>query len=607
MHAREVKTSNWRPVIVCSQECSPGEQMDTARAYYQLGLGDRAFPLIKGVLRCMVNLTTVGGLVIRDRIGEKPSRSWSNGDIDHCDTLGPSLQCIAEGLFGVRPHMGQRLVEIQPGFPSAWDHARIELRDIAYSFRRQGSTDTFSVTTSRPTVKSLRLALRGDGAAVKIDGRPVAMPRLVPGICHPFLEVESAEGAAAEFSVTHGAEPLPALAHAPVAARGQAFDVACRGGTMVELKDPQEIFAGAKIEGGRFSATVVGSLGHHTAFLRVKGRAVEFWLPVDIEVRQAMEVVDVKLSGDARALSFAVRNNAGEAKDLLGTVRCAGKTLPVSARIAPGGTSPTFSLPLEGTHRLVPGLNPLALSGAQGVVFETRADCWDLLRRAPGRKAGLRFEPVDISAHFNDNLALLHAHQYVSPRSPYCSLEIATDLFREWCSAGSKPCGELDLGILKEAVAKTGGLLVTAPGIPFRAAAEGKNTVFVSQWNNFPKQVSIPVGRPAGHAYLLMASVTNSMQSGLVNGRVVFHLAGGAKETLELVNPTNLSWCVTHYPNRYGPLYLVEPAVRLGEHVYGTVYSVPLDEGRRIESVALEAVCNESVIGLMGLTLLPPE
>jgi len=145
--------------------------MDTARAYYKLGLNDRAFPLVKAILRCMVNLTAVGGLVIRDINAEQPRRSWANGDVDHCDTLGPSLQCIAEGLFGIHPRMAQELVEIQPGFPSGWDHAQIKLRDIAYSFRRQGNTDTFSVTTSKPTVKRLRLPMRGDGATVKVDGQ----------------------------------------------------------------------------------------------------------------------------------------------------------------------------------------------------------------------------------------------------------------------------------------------------------------------------------------------------------------------------------------------------------------------------------------------------
>ena len=113
------------------------------------------------------------------------------------------------------------------------------------------------------------------------------------------------------------------------------------------------------------------------------------------------------------------------------------------------------------------------------------------------------------------------------------------------------------------------------------------------------------MARAADHAYLLMASATNPMQSGVVNGRVVFHLAGAAKETLELVNPQNLSWCMTQIPDLYGPLNLVQPTVRLGEHVHATLYSVPLPAGSRIESITLEAVCNESVIGLLGLTLIP--
>ena len=117
MQAREVKSSNWHPLVVSCQECSPGEQMDTARAYYKLGLNDRAFPLVKAILRCMVNLTAVGGLVIRDIDAEQPRRSWANADVDHCDTIGPSLQCIAEGLFGIHPRMSRETGGNSARFP----------------------------------------------------------------------------------------------------------------------------------------------------------------------------------------------------------------------------------------------------------------------------------------------------------------------------------------------------------------------------------------------------------------------------------------------------------------------------------------------------------
>jgi len=251
MNAREIKSSNWRPIICTVRECSPGEMMDTARAYYRLGYGDRAFPLVKAVLRCMVNLTTVGGLVIQDRNGEQPGRSWGNYNIDHCDTLGSSLQCLAEGLFGIHPHMPEKLLEIQPGFPSDWDHAQIELHDFGYSFRRQGDTDTYRVTSSRPTKKLLRLVMRGDGVEkATVNGKP-AQPRFVAGIGHAFVEMDAPEGLAAEFVVVHSDKRLPRTLCVVPVARGEECTVICNDGEIVDWSDPQGIFERSQITGER--------------------------------------------------------------------------------------------------------------------------------------------------------------------------------------------------------------------------------------------------------------------------------------------------------------------------------------------------------------------
>ncbi len=606
MRAREVKSSNWRPIILTVFECSPGELMDTARCYQRLGYGDRAFPLLKSVLRCMVNLTTPGGLVIRDRNGETWARSWGTGDVDHCDTLGPSLQCLAEGLFGLRPRMAEDRLEIQPSFPSDWDHARIELRDVEYSFTREGQTDTFTVQTTRPTTKRLRLVMRGDGATASVNGQAVAAAHIVPGIGHAFIEVEAPQGTEARFSVSHSTRPLPEVAYPPVAASGMAFTVTCHNGAITEVKDPQGVFGAGTVGAAGFTAPVTGALGHHTAFVHVKGAAVDFWQPVDIEVREPLELAALQLSGDAHSLAFALQSNAAEPRTVQATVSCAGQQATVAATLAPHSAGAGQTLALPAAAGLVPGSNPVVLSLDGKPAARTHIECWDLLRRDPARKAALQFEPVDISPHFNEDLALVHTREFVSPRSPYCSLEPGIDLFREWCSAASKPCGPLDLGVLKAAVARGNGVLATEPGVPFRSSADGKNIVFVSQWDNYPRRVSIPVGRAARHVYLLMASVTNPMQSGVVNGRVVLALGGGRQQVLELVNPRNLSWFCTSYPNRYGPLFLVQPTVKLGESAYATIYSMPLAGTAEVTSLTVEAVCNESVIGLMGVTLLAP-
>ena len=97
-------------------------------------------------------------------------------------------------------------------------------------------------------------------------------------VCHPAR-------------MTHASLPLPALRHPPVGARGRPFNFVCANGSIVELKDPQGVFAGARIEDGRLAVTVVGGPGHHTAFVRLHGRATEFWQPVDLEIRDPIEML----------------------------------------------------------------------------------------------------------------------------------------------------------------------------------------------------------------------------------------------------------------------------------------------------------------------------
>ena len=383
MKAREVKSSNWRPIILSCYECSPGELMDTARCYYRLGYNDRAFPLVKAVLRCMVNLSTVGGLVIRDRNGGQFLRSWGNYDIDHADTLGSSLQCLAEGLFGIHPHMREKTIDVQPGFPADWNHAQIELRDISYTFRRQGNTETYRVTSSRPTTKRLRVLLRGDGVTALVDGQPVAKPTLVSGIGHAFVVLESPESLTSEFSVTYDDRPLPKIDHPPVVAQQNTFAVVCSNGKVAELKDPQGIFASPRMEDGRFQARVVGGLGHHTAFLRVACRTIDIWFPVDVEIRPALEIVNARLAADATALSLEIRNNAQQAVQFDGKVQFGGQSLPVSTQIGPSACSQSLSLKLPQSARIVPGLNRLSLTARGGEDFETTLECWDLLTPAP--------------------------------------------------------------------------------------------------------------------------------------------------------------------------------------------------------------------------------
>jgi hypothetical protein len=89
---------------------------------------------------------------------------------------------------------------------------------------------------------------------------------------------------------------------------------------------------------------------------------------------------------------------------------------------------------------------------------------------------------------------------------------------------------------------RSGGRIVLPQGIPFQTpgtTGDAKNIAFVSQWDNYPREIAVPLAGKAAHVYLLMAGSTHSMQSRFDNGEVIVTYADGSTERLALHNPTN--------------------------------------------------------------------
>ena len=83
------------------------------------------------------------------------------------------------------------------------------------------------------------------------------------------------------------------------------------------------------------------------------------------------------------------------------------------------------------------------------------------------------------------------------------------------------------------------GHIKTPQNVPFRQLAENKNIGFTSLWDNWPRSVSVPVGKQAEAVWLLVCGSTNPMQTHIANAEVRFQYADGQTEKLELVPPLN--------------------------------------------------------------------
>lgn len=233
-------------------------------------------------------------------------------------------------------------------------------------------------------------------------------------------------------------------------------------------------------------------------------------------------------------------------------------------------------------------------------------------------------ETIDISSLFNAAVTDIFKNEYLSPRSPYTTLQIPKQGIGEWCHP-QLTANIDDSGLRK--LAKE-GLLKIDLGFAFRTPAIGRNIAFTSLWDNYPDSIKIPVSGKAQRAYLLMAGSTNHMQCHIANGVVTAHYTDGTMDQMELINPEN--WCPIEQDfyedgkafrlNRPRPYRLhlksgmvsnqLDKVLKI-KGVYGreidggaaTLLDMPLNAKKELSYLSLETLSNDVVIGLMGVTL----
>lgn len=231
---------------------------------------------------------------------------------------------------------------------------------------------------------------------------------------------------------------------------------------------------------------------------------------------------------------------------------------------------------------------------------------------------------IDFDRKLNASVTDIYRNEYLSPRSPYTTLQLPTQGIGEWCHP--LLTATIDDSGLRNLIRND--TFRTSLGIPFRLKASGNNILFTSLWDNYPHRATIPLSGKAGHAYLLMAGSTNHMQCHIANGIIRIHYTDGSCEETELINPDN--WCPIEQDFYIDGKAFVVPAPRpyrlhlktgkvsrdLGKElgikgVYGReieggaglLLDIPLDSTKELKELVLETLSNDVVIGVMGVTL----
>ncbi len=642
-------TTNWMPYTWSLNNVVMAEAAHTSLAYWQTGRDDTAFRLFKGCLLTSMFLGLSPG-----NAGAMTTFDMARGESqrDFGDAIGITSRALVEGLFGVMPDATVGEVLLRPGFPEDWDHASIHHPDFTFSYQRgpvvvthhdvateekkatprnaavvshqdvvtKTLTDTYSFEPKFLVPMGVRLqavARRDQVANLTVNGLPGQWSIVEDAIGQPRIEITARGAQHYDIVITWQGDP-PAIATVPnVVPFGGVLHADVAPAHLLQVDDPQNALNRLDATAGTLTATAVGNLGHRTAFVQVQQGQLRWWLPVPFEIRPDWEILPTSTQ-DASSLRFRVRNNTATAFDHAVAVHAGDRVTPIHLVAPAFGDSAEISLPAAG---LLPGTNPVTLDLGGNQTITGAVTNWHLA------DSSSTWTLVNLGPLFNDRVTQIFKHDYLSPRAPYATLSIPKQGIGTW--AQPTLTADINDSGLRAVADKNGGQFLLPQGIPFATPGAGTtpNIAFVSQWDNFPRSLDVPLSGQSAHAYLLMAGSTNPMQSQLDNGEVIVTYADGSTDRLALRNPTNW-WPIEqdYYiddfafrrPEAIPPrVDLKTGRVRVldlndfegkGGKIPGgggaaTVLDLPLDPHKPLKSLTVRALANDVVIGLMSVTL----
>lgn len=220
---------------------------------------------------------------------------------------------------------------------------------------------------------------------------------------------------------------------------------------------------------------------------------------------------------------------------------------------------------------------------------------------------------LDLAPHYNGDVRAIFQQQYLSPRLKTCSVRLGVDGYSAWTFPFWKEkLPVIDLEGLQK-LTDSNGRLIAPPNIPFHSFAESRNIAFTSLWENWPSSVTVPVAQEAETAWLLVCGSTFPMQTRIANAELRFRYADGVVDKLELIPPLNFwslcPWGGEDYDYETDAFCLPKEkplTVSLGSNCRGIVVSWKLRSGIALTDVTLEALSQDVVIGLVGLSLMNP-
>nr|WP_315241690.1 DUF4450 domain-containing protein [uncultured Flavobacterium sp.] len=611
-----ISTTNWQPYTWSINNVALAEQLHTSLAFWQGGQSEKAFKMWESVLiESMYLGASPGGfeqLLYQDAIRGELYR-------DFADPIGMASRTLVEGLFGIQPDALAGVLTIQPGFPSKWNHAALDIPDISIDFKRENKTDSYLIKNQFTTKMNLKLVVNAPFERIQditVNGKSVSWKNIQESIGAPKIAIEVPYDASYDVKINWKGDVLENIQPIESLTAGESFSITTAKAEIVSVYDPQSILNEVSKTNKSYQAIAYGNKVK-TFFIQLKQGDVTWWQPVEVDLKPKIESEIVHLKSNT--IEIALKNNS-ESK-IEGNIVFDTSVKDNQQKISLGiNQKESLVIPFE---KLVPGTNKFSVNSGSNTIKEVTFTNWDI----PLNNSKTQ-ETILLSSFFNSKVTDVFNQKYLSPRPQTVTLQLPINGIGNWCYPNVSV--KLDDSGLREK-AKSNGEIVTPEGITFKTPSDvnSKNIIFTSQWDNFPKAVNVPLSGKASHIYFMVAGTTNPMQSRIVNGEIEVNYTDGTSEILQLKNPENW-WPIEQDYFVDGLAFTTDapkpPRVYLksgeisrtfkdfttikGYSSFGidggagTILDLPLNKNKTLKNLTLKAIANDVVIGLMSATLI---
>ncbi len=204
------------------------------------------------------------------------------------------------------------------------------------------------------------------------------------------------------------------------------------------------------------------------------------------------------------------------------------------------------------------------------------------------------FEPVDISSFFNCEVMEVHEQAYTSPKPKGYSIGL---FYNGRYSHNWNQFAHGKFFVDDSNLRNSGGTVYSPSGIPFTTPAEGNNLACISAFDVFPTAMTFPISGKGQEIAVMFIASAYCMQSHVENVRITVTYADGTTSDTSLVYPFDIDdWFTSALTTRSEIFYF-------NEFNHATVKRVRVDPEKELASVKLEAIANEVIMGIVGISV----